>query len=185
MNKTIIENISALIARGRAVVAIDGNCASGKSTLANEIRRAFSGTVIHADSFFLPMYMRGEERLSEPGGNFHYERFKSEVVDKLKSNEPFAYGVYDCSCDEITDTVTVNEPALIIIEGSYCMHPKLKADYDLRIFCRTDIKTQLERIAVRNGKDALEMFKTKWIPLENRYFDFFGVAETCDIIYNT
>ncbi len=185
MNKAIKENISALIARGRAVVAIDGNCASGKSTLANEIQCAFGGTVIHADSFFLPPDMRSDERLSEPGGNFHYERFKSEVIDNLKSDEPFTYGVFDCHCCKITDTVIVNEPTLIIIEGSYCMHPKLEADYDLRIFCRTDFQTQLERIGKRNGEYALDNFTEKWIPLENRYFDVFGIPDTCHIISNT
>lgn len=185
MNKAIKENISGLIARGRAVVAIDGNCASGKSTLANEIQCTFGGTVIHADSFFLPPDMRSEKRLSEPGGNFHYERFKSEVVDNLTSDMPFTYGVFDCRSGKVTDTVTVNEPALIIIEGSYCMHPKLEADYDLRIFCRTDYQTQLERITKRNGEDATVNFIEKWIPLENRYFDFFGIPDTCHIISNT
>lgn len=182
MNGIISENISSLINCGRAVVAIDGNCASGKSTLADEIQRTFGGTVIRADSFFLPFDMRSEARLSEAGGNFHYERFKAEVADKLKTSESFSYGVFDCSCGKITHSVCVDEPKLIIIEGSYCMHPKLKADYDLRIFCRTDERTQLERINKRNGKAALEIFKQKWIPLENRYFELFGIAETCHII---
>ncbi len=185
MNKAIKENISALVARGRAVIAIDGNCASGKTTLANEIQQVFGGTVIHADSFFLPPFMRSDDRVSEPGGNFHYERFKSEVIDNLKSDMPFTYGVFNCRHGEITDIVTVDEQSLIIIEGSYCMHPKLEADYDLRIFCCTDLQTQIERIGKRNGEDALVNFTEKWIPLENRYFDVFGIPDTCHIISNT
>ena len=185
MNRDIEKSISELVARGRAVIAIDGNCASGKTTLANEIQSAFGGTVIHADSFFLPPDMRSDARLSEPGGNFHYERFRCEVADNLKSDASFSYGVFDCRCGEITGSVTVDEPKLLIIEGSYCMHPKLSIDYDLRIFCCTDLQTQLERIEKRNGADALEVFKNKWIPLENRYFDFFGIADTCQIILHT
>lgn len=185
MNSDIEKSISELVARGSAVVAVDGNCASGKTTLANEIQLAFGGTVIHADSFFLPPFMRSDDRLSEPGGNFHYERFRSEVIDNLKSDMPFTYGVFDCRSGEITDIVTVDEQSLIIIEGSYCMHPKLSADYDLRIFCRTDLQTQLERIEKRNGSNALETFKNKWIPLENRYFNFFGIPDTCQIILHT
>ncbi len=181
MNKFVSEKIAELILRGRAVVAIDGNCASGKSTLADEIQCTFGGTVIRADSFFLPPDMRSEARLSEAGGNFHYERFKSEVIDSLKLSAPFTYGVFDCSYCKITHSVTVDEPKLIIIEGSYCMHPKLEADYDLRIFCSTDKKTQLERIAKRNGEEALKAFEKKWIPLENRYFNFYNIADTCHI----
>ena len=181
MKDILKEKISDIISGGRAVVAIDGNCAAGKTTLANEIQSAFGGTVIHADSFFLPPDMRSDARLSEPGGNFHYERFRCEVADNLKSDAPFSYGVFDCSCGRITHTITVDEPKLIIIEGSYCMHPKLEADYDLRIFCCTDLQTQLERIKKRNGEKAVESFRQKWIPLENRYFELFDVKNKCDI----
>ena len=31
------------------------------------------------DDFFLPMELRTAERLEEPGGNVHYERFSAEV----------------------------------------------------------------------------------------------------------
>ncbi len=182
MNGIISESISSILAQGRAVVAIDGNCASGKTTLADEIQLAFGGTVIRADSFFLPFDMRGEKRLSEAGGNFHYERFGTEVIANLRKSELFAYGVFDCSCGKVTHSISVDEPRLIIVEGSYCMHPKLEADYDLRIFCRTDERTQLERIRIRNGENLLEAFKQKWIPLENRYFDYFGIPDTCHII---
>ncbi|MBQ5824373.1 MAG: hypothetical protein IIW48_06145 [Clostridia bacterium] len=182
MNSIIAQRVAALLEQGRAVVAIDGNCASGKTTLADEIQRAFGGTVIRADSFFLPFDMRSEERLSEPGGNFHYERFASEVIANIKSSAPFTYGVFDCSRGRVTHSISVDEPRLVIIEGSYCMHPKLEAYYDLRIFCRTDERTQLERIKKRNGEEALAAFKQKWIPLENAYFDFFGIADTCHII---
>lgn len=182
MNGIIAESISSILVQGSAVVAIDGNCASGKTTLADEIQLTFGGTVIHADSFFLPFDMRSEKRLSEAGGNFHYERFATEVISNLKKSESFAYGSFDCSCGEVTHSIIVDEPRLIIVEGSYCMHPKLDATYDLRIFCRTDERTQLERIRNRNGEKALAAFKQKWIPLENIYFDCFGIPDTCHII---
>ncbi len=185
MDKSVFEKIAELVAHGRAVVAIDGNCASGKSTLADEIQHTFGGTVIRADHFFLPSDMRSVSRLSEPGGNFHYERFKSEVTDNLKSSSAFSYGVFDCGCGKVTHSVTVDEPRLVIVEGSYCMHPELDAEYDLRIFCRTDEKTQIERIRKRNGEDALKIFEQKWIPLENSYFNFYNVADTCQIILFT
>ena len=156
-------------------------CASGKSTLADDIRSVFGGTVIRADSFFLPFDMRSEERLCEPGGNFHRERFKTEVVANLKNSNPFSYGVFDCASGEITHSVEVDEKKLIIIEGSYCMHPALCADYDLKIFCRTDNKTQLLRIEKRNGLQALQMFKEKWIPFENSYFGTYSVQKQCNV----
>ena len=185
MNDILREQISDLINNGRAVIAIDGNCASGKSTLADEIQQVFGGTVINADSFFLPLDMRTDERLSEPGGNFHRERFISEVVCGIKSESAFNYGVFDCSVGEVTHSITVDENRLIIIEGSYCMHPMIGFDYDLKIFCTTDSQTQLSRIVKRNGEEMAEVFKAKWIPLENRYFDFYNIKNNCDLIIVT
>ncbi len=183
MNKIVFEKISELLRiNKKTVIAIDGMCASGKTTLANEIKEHFGGTVISADSFFLPFDMRTHQRLSEPGGNFHRERFKEEIISNL-SKDRLSYGVFDCATGEITDRKEIEENRLLIIEGSYCMHPELKAEYDLKIFTQTNEKTQLSRIEKRNGSAALEAFKNKWIPLENKYFSFFHINEKCDIVY--
>jgi len=181
MNNILKERIAEIINNGRAVIALDGNCASGKSTLADEIQSLFGGTVIRADSFFLPFQMRTDERLGEPGGNFHRERFIAEVIEGICSGEAFSYGVFDCSVGEVTRSITVDENRLIIVEGSYCMHPLIDFEYDLKIFCTTDKKTQLSRIAERNGESATQIFKDKWIPLENRYFDYCKIKNKCDV----
>ena len=64
----------------RAVLAIDGMSASGKTTLAEELAEQFSGSVIHTDDFHLPFELRTEERRAQPGGNLDYERFAREVL---------------------------------------------------------------------------------------------------------
>ena len=51
------------------IVAIDGNCTSGKTTLANQLAANYDCNVFHMDDFFLPVDMRTEERLTTPGGN--------------------------------------------------------------------------------------------------------------------
>ena len=50
--------------RGAVVVAIDGNSASGKTTLAEELREEFSARVFHCDDYFLQPYQRTEQRLN-------------------------------------------------------------------------------------------------------------------------
>lgn len=185
MNRIVFEKIEELIStKKRIVIAIDGMCASGKTTLANEIQEQFGGTVISADSFFLPFEMRTPQRLNEAGGNFHRERFFAEVISNLKKNE-FEYGVFDCAVGDITKTISVNEHRLLIIEGSYCMHPWLNADYDLKIFTLTDEKTQLKRIEKRNGSAALENFRNKWIPFENKYFEAYNIRGNSHIVLCT
>lgn len=168
-----------------SVVAVDGMCGSGKSTMAGVLGDIFQGTVIHMDDFFLPFEMKTPERMSQPGGNVHYERFSQEVAAKLKSRLPFEYGVYDCSVGEIAGRRLVPPSDIIIIEGSYCLNPHIRDIYDLKIFVETDDAVQTERIVGREGQEGLEMFTSRWIPLENHYFTVLGIKDKCDIVVRT
>ena len=56
--------------KGLLSFAIDGNNnASGKTTLAEELREEFSARVFHCDDYFLQPYQRTERRLNETGGS--------------------------------------------------------------------------------------------------------------------
>ncbi|MEI3593674.1 MAG: DUF3842 family protein [Lachnospiraceae bacterium] len=59
---------------GMRIIAIDGRCAAGKTTLAARLAKELGGDVIHMDDFFCRLTLRTQERRSEPGGNVHYER---------------------------------------------------------------------------------------------------------------
>lgn len=168
-----------------ALIAVDGPCASGKTTLAKIIAKKFDAQVIHTDEFFLPPEMRTAERLSQAGGNVHYERFNNEVTKGIESGKEFVYGVYSCSNGIITQSQSVSPKKPIVIEGSYSLHPKIRIPFDLRIFVEADYETRLERILHRNGAAALEIFKAKWIPLEDKYFQEFDIRKSCDIITKT
>lgn len=172
--------------QGKILIAVDGNAASGKSTLAARLSAYFapqcSVNVFHMDDFFLPPALRTPERLGEPGGNVHYERFRDEVLAGLASGAPFSYGVFDCSVMALTHRVTVQPAALSIVEGAYSMHPYFRAPYDLRIFMSASAETQRTRILARNGASMLTRFETIWIPMENAYFSAFRIREQCDFV---
>ena len=74
--------IEAGTAAGRYIVAIDGRCGAGKSTLAQKLARDLGGRVVCADDFFLRPEQRTPERLAEPGGNLDRERMKSDVYKR-------------------------------------------------------------------------------------------------------
>lgn len=186
MEKLINEIQKIILQKGRITIAIDGPCASGKTTLASALSKKFGAQIIHTDDFFLPFDMRTEERLSQAGGNVHYERFADEVVAGIKKGESFVYGIFDCGTGVVSKSEPIYPHKNIIIEGAYSLHPEIPDDiYDLKIFIETDIETQLERILNRNGAKALETFKSKWIPFENRYFDEYKIKWKCDIILQT
>ncbi len=165
-----------------AVIAVDGMCASGKTTLANLLADEFGFEIVHTDDFFLPFDMRTEERLSQPGGNIHYEQIVEEVVIPLKENRDFEYSVFECSSGTYGKRRKIRHGKPVIIEGAYSLHPEIPDIYDLKIFLQISPELQLERIKNRNGAQTLEIFKEKWIPFENRYFVAFGIREKCDII---
>lgn len=164
------------------LIGIDGPCASGKTTLAAKLAKELGAQVVHTDDFFLPFEMKTPERLSQPGDNVHYERFYQEVAKGIETGKKSEYGVYSCSDGKIAEKKTVVPEGIIIVEGSYSLHPSMGADYDLRVFIEAPLEVRLERILERNGREKLEVFKEKWIPMENKYFEYFGIKEKCDII---
>ena len=45
-----------------------------------------------------------------------------------------------------------------------------------------DPERQLERIRKRNGEEKAEIFRTKWIPLEEAYINAYSIDKGADII---
>ncbi len=163
------------------VIAIDGRAASGKTALAGKLSEALNASVIHVDDFFLPPEMRTEDRLLEPGGNVHYERFKNEVIDKLQLHGEIIYKRFDCTIMSFGEHIHIIHTPVIIIEGSYAHHPYFGNYANLTIFKSVGSTEQMERIILRNGRSQAQLFKDKWIPMEEKYFSAFQISEKADI----
>jgi len=176
MIEKIIERINA---NEKIIMAIDGKCGAGKTMVANKLQAIYNCDVIRMDDFFLPPRLRTDERLNEPGGNIHYERFTEEVAEKI--NRTIEYKIFDCSVMDYNGTKTIHPQKLIIIEGSYSLHPKYSGIYNLKVFVDVAEDEQLRRIKKRNPQ-LYEKFKNIWIPMENKYFDEFNIKESCDLI---
>ncbi len=178
----LISAITELLSKGeRVLVAIDGRCGGGKTTLAAELATRFECTVLHMDDFFLRPEQRSAERLAQPGENVDHERFLEEVLLPLAAGKSFCYRPFDCAKMELGAPVAVTPTPLTVVEGSYSLHPTLREYYDLRVFVDVDPTEQMERIVKRNPLSA-NTFRERWIPLEEKYFAAYDVAENCDII---
>lgn len=180
----IISDILLNKAKGkeRIIIAIDGRCASGKTTLVKELSKMLNCNVIHMDDFFLRPEQRTSERLSLPGENIDHERFLSDVLLPLEGGKAFAFRPFSCNNCSLGDPIKVTPKGINIIEGSYSCHPSLWEHYDLRIFLTVSPEEQLKRIVKRNGEQNAEVFRTRWIPLEEKYFAAFDIAQRCDIV---
>lgn len=167
-------------ARGRTIVALDGRCASGKTTLAVELARRYGWSVVHMDHFFLRPEQRSPERYARPGGNVDHERFLKEVLLPLRLGERAVYRPFDCHRQKLLPPLPFEPGPVVLVEGSYACHPALWDCYDIRAVLTVDPQVQMERIIRREGGDCAQVFREKWIPLEERYFSAFEVERRCD-----
>ena len=171
-----------LMQHRQIIVAIDGSCAAGKTTLAGKLSEIYDCNVFHMDDFFLRPEQRTEARFSEPGGNVDYERFHEEVLIPLKSDRYFSYRPFDCKTFTLSAPVAVEPKRLNIIEGSYSLHPHFGDPYDLKILLT--ITSELRRQRIMERPPFLhQRFFEEWIPMEQKYFDFFSIENKADLIY--
>ena len=164
------QHIDALLARKDFVlVAIDGPCTSGKTTLAAALADHYDCNVFHMDEFFLRPEQRTPERFAEAGGNVDYERFLEEVLTPLRTGTAFSYRPFDSSAMALAQPVAVQPGKLNIIEGTYSHHPYFGAPYDLKILLTVTPELQRRRILERPAFLHRRFFD-QWIPMENQYF---------------
>jgi len=175
------KRIDALLDTGRQIViAIDGNCTAGKTTLAAALEKEYDCNVFHMDDFFLRPQQRTAQRYAEPGGNVDYERFQEEVLIPLRTGAGFSYRPFSCRTFSLSDAVEVTPKALNIVEGTYCLHPYFGDAYDLKLFLSVDPEVQRERIYQR-PRQLQARFFTDWIPMEKLYFDTYQIPGQADI----
>ena len=92
----LIQDIAQLLLtdikqRSTLVLAIDGRCAAGKTTLAARLAELCDCNVIHMDHFFLCSKQNTMERLQQAGGNMDYVRFCEEILIPLHEGRKFSY----------------------------------------------------------------------------------------------
>ena len=167
------------------LAAIDGRCASGKTTLAGQLQQTLNCPVVHMDHFFLRPEQRTPQRYQEPGGNVDRERFLEEVLRPLSLGQPVSYRPFLCHSRRLGEPLEIAPNGLVIVEGSYSCHPELFPFYDLTIFLTLSPEAQRTRILSRESAEKAELFRTTWIPLEERYFSAFHIPQHCQLCLDT
>ena len=165
------------------LVAIDGCCGAGKTTLAETLSHELSAGLVHIDDFYLPFEKRTSEIMCCPGGNIDYSRLTEEVLKPLSSNKVFIYKSFDCKTNSYKDSKLVKPTKITIVEGAYSCHPQLIQYYDLKIFLSVTPQEQIDRIVKRNGSVKAEEFINQWIKREEDYFAAYDIRRKCDLIF--
>ena len=158
------------------MVVIEGLCGSGKTTLATMIQQACGGMIIHMDDFCLPK----NQRRNEIAGHIDFKRFQEEVIIPLQKHQNLFYHRFDCHKQEYVAIQQEFQP-LIIIEGSYSMHPCLGIYYDISCFVTLDEKQRIQYLKERE-QDHFDSFMNIWEQKERVYHQAYDILSKCDVM---
>ena len=173
-----------LLQQEHIIIAIDGPCGSGKSSLADLLAEIFSGRVLHMDDYYLPLQQRSPGWEHTPCGNMNLERFLQEALLSAAKGEAITCRPYSCQQGQVLEPRMLPAAQLTIVEGSYSHHPLLAPHYDLKVFLHCRRQEQLARLK-RRESTHLDAYLQRWIPLEEAYYQTFDIVSLCDLSFDS
>ena len=167
------------------LIALDGRCGSGKTTLAAQLAEQFPGSaVFHTDDYYLPPAQRIPNWAETPCANMDLTRLREEVLVPAQAGAAVRSRAYSCREGAYLPEQCVPPAPLYILEGSYSHHPILAGFYDLKVFVTCSKEEQSRRLQAREG-ERYENFVRRWIPLEEAYFAQCRIEALADRLWDT
>ena len=174
---SFIKNIEATSKQKHVYIAVEGKCASGKTTLIDKINKSTNITIVHTDDFFL-----SKKEKEIPIGDFiNY----SKIIDLLKAlenNEFVTYEKFNCS-KQLYEKATIHSTSkIIILEGVYSFNLHLREYMNNLIFVTINKEDQLKRLQKRENSESYQKFIDLWIPNEEKYYSTFPILDMADLL---
>ena len=153
--ESLISTLAAALAQQPTkplVLALDGRCGSGKTTLANTLARQFPASItLHTDDFYLPPTQRIRGWEKTPCANMDLARLRDEALRPAYEGQPVQYRAYSCREGAYLPARELAAQPLVILEGSYSHHPLLTGYETLRVFLTCAKEEQTRRLQAREG----------------------------------
>ena len=184
LTQTIVSLLAAHPERP-VLIALDGRCGSGKTTLAVQLAEQFPGSaVFHTDDYYLPPAQRIPNWAETPCANMDLTRLREEVLVPAQAGAAVRSRAYSCREGAYLPEQCVPPAPLYILEGSYSHHPLLAGFYDLKVFVTCSKEEQARRLQAREG-ERYKNFVRRWIPLEEAYFAQCRIEALADLLWDT
>ena len=183
----IVHCLEQLLAGAAApvVLALDGRCGSGKTTMAAALAEQFPDSIVlHTDDFYLPPAQREPDWEKTPCANMDLARLRDEVLVPARDGQSVPYRAYSCREGAYQPVKQLKTQPLVILEGSYSQHPLLTPYEDFRVFVTCSDDEQSRRLQAREG-ERYTNFAARWIPLEEAYFAQYNVEVKADFAIDT
>ena len=183
----LVHRLEQLLSTASApvVLALDGPCGSGKTTLAARLAQRFPDSItLHTDDFYLPTARRVSGWEHIPCANMDLARLRNEVLSPACAGLPVLYRAYSCREGAYCPAQELSARPLVLLEGSYSHHPLLADCETLRVFLTCSKAEQTRRLQAREG-ERYANFAARWIPLEEAYFAAHHIEDTADFVLDT
>jgi uridine kinase len=167
---------------GRAVIAVDGYSAAGKSTFADALADVMPAVVVRGDDFYRVMDEDDRARLSPPEGiaRYDWERLRDEVLSPVVEGRPATYRPYDWDMGQLAGrTITVPAASTVVVEGLFVSRHELERYFDLSVLVEAPPETRRRRQLER--ADASEWLR-RWDAAERLFFERVRPPETFDVV---
>lgn len=168
--------------KGKLIIALDGNSASGKSTLSKMLGTIFNGSVFHTDDFFKKIENNPNDPISKYGSNIDFDKINRDILKLLSLSEVVSYQPFDFKKHQHLENISISYRPFNIIEGAYSMHPHLEVKYDYKILMKIGFMKAIRRIYKRNGFKRLIKFIHVWMPKERSYIKHLHIEQKADYI---
>ncbi|MBD7920003.1 uridine kinase [Cellulomonas sp. Sa3CUA2] len=156
--------LEAVPAGRRALVAVDGSGASGKTTLTARLAarvRDRPVVVLHADDFFHPSAHRHARGRFSPEGFWRDAYDYASLVDlALAPLHPDADGRYvPASFDRVADRTVLAparqaaDDALVLVDGTFLHRDELRGRWDWSLYLHVPFDVAARRMVERDGVD--------------------------------
>lgn len=186
------------IKKGKRIIGINGVDTSGKTSFTDNYSKFLNSiniknSILHMDDFHNPSELRyrGDNEIDAYYDNaFNYTQVMNEVLKPLKENGCFNTKVTCLNLD--TDTYEnvmeydIDKDTVLLIEGVLLFRKPILEYLDSTIFLHINFDEVLKRAEIRDvpkyGKEFLQKYIDKYIPIQKRYLSEDKPCEICDFI---
>jgi len=171
--------------RRPALVVVDGQGGSGKSTFARELAGCVSdAVVVEGDDFYSSMDEQVREQLGPEDGYeqyFDWQRLRDQVMVPVRqASAALRYQRYDWEHGRTSQWVEQPMPAVVIVEGVYSLRPQLRDLSDVKVYVEATEEARLRR--QRDRGENSEEWIGRWVAAEDFYVTRFAPQQAADFV---
>ncbi len=166
------------------VVAISGFLGAGKSTVARELQAILDDAAIICVDDFIVDQLQGSLRC---WNDIDWGRLVEEVLRPIQQgSDNIAYGVYDWTQNNITDSRALKVPKYLILEGVGLLRSELIQFYNCTVWLDVPFDVAMARGRKRDCEQYHIDFVQRWQDIcsvnDNEYFELYRPLELADFI---